>query len=84
MFAAQHFRVSLQEVYSNDFSFAVGGPGFRTIFLHFSAEPRCGSNAAGGQVTFADPDLTSFLIPPTVCPIQSGRTFRQRIADGSQ
>jgi hypothetical protein len=66
MYAAQHFHsYPYNSFHANDFSFAVGGPVIRQhLFFYFSAEPRRGSNAAGGQVTFADPAFLTFISNP--------------------
>jgi len=66
MYAAQHFQsYPYSKFHANDFSFAVGGPVIRKhLFFYFAAEPRRGSNAAGGPVTFADPAFLTFISNP--------------------
>ena len=66
MYAAQHFHsFPYAKFHANDFSFAIGGPVIRKhLFFYFSAEPRRGSNAAGGLVTFADPAFLTFISNP--------------------
>jgi len=63
MYASQHFQqFPYKKFHSNDLSFAVGGPVIpHHLFFYFAAEPRRGSNAAGGLVTFADPAFLSFI-----------------------
>src|SRR5450755_1678475 len=66
MFAHQHFAgLPYKPFHSNDFSFAVGGPVIpHHLFFYFAAEPRRGSNGAGGNVTFAAPEFLSFISNP--------------------
>ncbi|HEV7220639.1 MAG TPA: carboxypeptidase regulatory-like domain-containing protein [Terriglobales bacterium] len=63
MFAHQHFAgIPYKPFHSNDFSFAVGGPVIkRHLFFYFAAEPRRGSNGAGGNITFAAPEFLNFI-----------------------
>jgi hypothetical protein len=66
MFAHQHFAgIPYKPFHSNDFSFAVGGPVIPNhVFFYFAAEPRRGSNGAGGNVTFAAPEFLNFISNP--------------------
>ena len=66
MYANQHFAgLPYKPFHSNDFSFAVGGPVIpHHLFFYFAAEPRRGSNAAGGNITFADPQFLAFISDP--------------------
>ena len=66
MFARQHFAgFPYLPFHSNDFSFAVGGPVIpHHLFFYFAAEPKRGSNGAGGQITFAAPEFLSFISDP--------------------
>src|SRR5579862_8960581 len=66
MFANQHFVTSQDNPYkpfhSNNMDFAIGGPIFphHNSFFYFAVEPLRSSSSAGGSVTFADPQFTSF------------------------
>jgi outer membrane receptor protein involved in Fe transport len=66
MYADQHFAgLPYAPFHANDFSFAVGGPVIpHHLFFYFAAEPRRGSNAAGGNIVFADPQFLSFIADP--------------------
>jgi hypothetical protein len=64
MFASQYFTGGKYAPFHvNDFSFAVGGPVIphHKLFFYFAAEPKRGSNSAGSQIKFADPQFLSFL-----------------------
>jgi hypothetical protein len=62
MFAKQYFAgLPYKPFHANDFSFAVGGPVIpHHLFFYFAAEPRRGSNGAGGNITFAAPEFLAF------------------------
>lgn len=63
MFASQHFvGFPYAPFHSNNMDFAIGGPIFphHNSFFYFAVEPLRSSSSAGGSVTFADPQFTSF------------------------
>ncbi len=65
MFAHQYFQGAYLPFHANDFSFAFGGPVIKNhLFFYFAAEPRRGSNSAGGNITFPDPQFLSFISDP--------------------
>jgi hypothetical protein len=69
MYADQRFVAGPGHPYTpfhaNDFSFAVGGPVMpHHVFFYFAAEPRRGSNGAGGNITFAAPEFLNFISDP--------------------